>query len=158
MHTDPPNPEKPLTTWPMGEKRRRKGRTLHSHLSEVFTPHNTIPDREIESKLTQHTACSGKISAFNITELKQVIKRLHPRKATGPDLVTAHMIQELQSSGLITLLHILNATLRLEYWPTLFKQAKVIMILKQVNHPQKSPPTGQSVSCPSPPKSSKSYY
>ena len=65
------------------------------HLSEVFTPHNTIPNPEIESKLSLHTACSEKISAFNITELNQVIKRLHPRKAPEPDLITARMIQEL---------------------------------------------------------------
>ena len=54
----------------------------------------------------------------------------NPRKAPGPDLITARMLQELPSSGLRTLLHILNGTLRLEYWPTLFKQAKVMMILK----------------------------
>ena len=134
----PLNPENLLTTGPWAKSDEEKVGLFASHLSEVFTTHNTIPGPEIESKLTLHTACSEKISAFNITELKQVIKRLHPRKAPGPDLITARMVQELPSYGLRTLLHILNATVRLEYWPTLFKQAKVIMILKPVNRPQKS--------------------
>ena len=47
------------------------------------------------------------------------------------------MIQEPQSSALRTLLHILNATLRLEYGPTLFKHAKVTMILKPGKPPTK---------------------
>ena len=141
----------------MGKRDEEKVGIFASHLSEVFTPHNTIPHPETESKLSLHTTCSENISAFNITALNQVIKRLHPHKAPCPDLITARNIQEPPSSALRTLLHILNATLRLEYGPTLFKHAKVTMILKPVNRPQKSHATGQSVSCQSPPKSSKNY-
>jgi hypothetical protein len=40
------------------------------------------------------------------------------------------MIQLLPPAGLKAILHLLNATTRLEYWPKPLKQAKVIMILK----------------------------
>jgi len=45
------------------------------------------------------------------------------------------MIQELPPSGQKTLLQLYNAILRLEYWPTKFKQARVIMILKPGKQP-----------------------
>ena len=49
--------------------------------------------------------------------------------------ITAKMIPELPPSGYTVLLHILNATLRLEYWPSTYKLARVIMIPK----PDKTP-------------------
>ena len=47
-----------------------------------------------------------------------------PTKAPGPDHITAQMIQELPLSRQKTLLQLYNAILRLEYWPTEFKQAR----------------------------------
>jgi hypothetical protein len=40
------------------------------------------------------------------------------------------MIQQLPPEGLRTLLHIYNSILRLDYWPVILKQAKVIMVPK----------------------------
>jgi hypothetical protein len=68
-------------------------------------------------------------------ELNKVIKRLHPHKAPGPDNITAQIIQELPTPGLKILLSVLNAMLRLEYWPTTFKLVKVIMVLKPAKPP-----------------------
>jgi hypothetical protein len=45
------------------------------------------------------------------------------------------MIQELPPSGHKTLLQLYNAILRLEYWPTKFKLARVIMIPKPGKQP-----------------------
>jgi hypothetical protein len=45
------------------------------------------------------------------------------------------MIQELPTPGIKTLLYILNATLRLEYWPTTLKLTKIIMVLKPAKLP-----------------------
>jgi len=68
-------------------------------------------------------------------ELLPVVNRLHPHKAPGLDNITAKMIQELPPSGLTSLLYILNATLRLEHWPTTYKLARVIMIPKPAKPP-----------------------
>jgi len=76
-----------------------------------------------------------KLPAFTIKELLAVVKRLRPHKAPGLDNITAKMIQELPPSGHTVLLHILNDTLRLEYWPSTYKLAMDIMITK----PDKTP-------------------
>ena len=68
-------------------------------------------------------------------ELLLVVKRLHPHKAPGLDNITAKIIQELPLSGLTVLLYILNATLRLEHWPTTFKLARVIRVPKPTKPP-----------------------
>jgi hypothetical protein len=99
---------------PWAKRDEEKARHFGIHLSEVFTPHTNNPDPEIESQHKKHTKCSEKITEFTISKLNLVIKRLQPRKAPGPDLITARMIQELPTSGLKTLLHILNATFRLD--------------------------------------------
>ena len=66
-----------------------------------------------------------------------LFKRLHPQKAPGLDNITAKMIQELPPSGLTVLLYILNATLRLEHWPTTYKLARVIMVPKPAKPPHR---------------------
>ena len=88
------------------------------------------PDQEILRKLANHTQHTEKPRPFTLGELTGVITNLHPRKAPGPDLVTQLMIQKLPPEGLKAILHLLNAIIRLEYWPKPLKEANVIMILK----------------------------
>jgi hypothetical protein len=45
------------------------------------------------------------------------------------------MLQEMPPEGLQSLLHLLNAIDRLEYWPAPLKHAKIIMIPKPGEHP-----------------------
>jgi hypothetical protein len=99
-------------------------------LSDVFTQHDNSLHPEGENKLATFNKSQEKVTAFTIIELNRFIKRFHSHKAPGPDNITARMIQELPTPGLKILLYIMNATLRLEYWPTTFKLAKIIMVLK----------------------------
>jgi hypothetical protein len=62
-------------------------------------------------------------------------QKLSLTKAPGPDQITAQMIQELPPIGQKTLLQLYNAMLRLEYWRTEFKLARVIMIPKPGKQP-----------------------
>jgi hypothetical protein len=101
----------------------------------VFTPHDNTLDPEVERELATHTQHSENLQAFTLIELKQVIKQLSPLKAPGSNLITAHMIQEMPPEGLQTLLYILNAITRLEYWPVPLKYAKIIMIPKPGKNP-----------------------
>jgi hypothetical protein len=75
------------------------------------------------------------LKTFNLSELKQVINHLHPFKAPGSDLITARMMQELPPEGLHTFLFIVNAIIRLEYWPATLKHTKIIVIPKPGKHP-----------------------
>ena len=60
---------------------------------------------------------------------------LNQRKAPGLGLVSAKMLKELPKEGLLNLMYILNAILRLEYWPKSLKIAQIIMIPKPGKNP-----------------------
>jgi len=60
---------------------------------------------------------------------------LNRKKAPGLDLITARMIKKLPKEGLVNLMYIFNAILRLEYWPKLLKTAQIIMIPKTGKNP-----------------------
>jgi hypothetical protein len=66
----------------------------------VFTPHENTLDPEVERELAVHTKQSENIQAFNISELKQVMKQLNPLKAPGSDVITALMIQKMLPESL----------------------------------------------------------
>jgi hypothetical protein len=106
-----------------------------SHLAEVYTPHTNTSNPEVESMLTNHTKCLTKTRPLTASDLNQVIKKLSPTKAPGPDQITAQMIQELPPGGQKPLLQFYNAMLRLEYWSMEFKTARVIMIPKPGKKP-----------------------
>jgi hypothetical protein len=97
-------------------------------------------DPEVENKLATFNKLQEKLTAFTIMELNRFINRLHPHKAPGTDNITAQMIQALPTPGLKILLYILNATLRLEYWSTTSKLAKIIMVLKPAKPPNQPSP------------------
>ena len=131
----PINPQKLKHAGPMGKEWREKAEIFAKHLTEVFTPHKNTCELDVENKLANLNKRQEKLTAFTIKEINYVIKQLHPRKAPGPDNITVQMIRELSTPGLKILLYILNATLRLEYWPTKYKLAKIIMLLKPAKPP-----------------------
>jgi hypothetical protein len=51
------------------------------------------------------------------------------------DFITAQMLKELPHEGLLNLLYIFNAILRLNYWPTSLRRAQIIMIRKPGKDP-----------------------
>ena len=130
-----------------------KADLIARHLTEVFTPHDDSPDRDVETQILHLNTAREKLPAFKMKELLPVVKRLHPHKAPGLDNITAKMIQELPPSGLTVLLYILNATLRLEYWPTTYRLARVIRVPKPAKTPPTLPHTDPSAFFPSFPKS-----
>ena len=64
---------------------------------------------EVEREIAAHTQPTEKIQVFTLQELTLVIKKLHPHRAPGPDLITAQMLQEMPHEGYQTLLYIFNA-------------------------------------------------
>ena len=57
------------------------------------------------------------------------------KKATGLDRTAARMLKELPKEGLVNLMYIFNAILRLEYWPKSLMIAQIIMIPKPGKNP-----------------------
>jgi hypothetical protein len=118
----------PLEPWAKGGS--EKFELFAYHLAEVFTRHDNTLDPEVERELVTHIQHSENLQAFPISEFKQVIKQLKPLKAPGSDLITAHMIQEMPSECLQTILYTFNAINRLKYRPVPLKQANIIMTSK----------------------------
>ena len=119
----------------LSQERLRKVELFANHLAEVFTPNENTLDPEVERELASQTQHSENLQAFTLCELKQVIKCLHPLKATGSNLITAQMLQKMPSEGLQTPLYIFKAITRLKYRPVPLKHAKIIMIPKPGKNP-----------------------
>jgi hypothetical protein len=128
-NTTPPGP------WARSDT--EKVELFANHLAEVFTPHDNLPNPEIEREMAAHTQPTEKIQLFTLQELTLVIKKLHPHRAPGSDLITAQMLQEMPHEGYQTLLHIFNVIRRLQYWPAPLKEAKIVMIQKPGKKPNR---------------------
>ena len=115
---------------PWAKSNTEKVELFANHLAEVFTPHDNSPNPEVEREIAAYTQPTEKIQAFTHQELTLVIKKLHPHRAPGFDLISAQMLQEMPHEGYQTLLYIFNAICRLQYWPAPLKQAKIIMSQK----------------------------
>jgi hypothetical protein len=71
----------------------------------------------VERDLATSIQSQERLKSFTLKEIKDVIKMLGQKKAPGLDLIIAIMSKELPKEGLVNLMYIFNAILRLEYWP-----------------------------------------
>lgn len=78
-----------------------------------------ITSDELESLLT------------NPTEVKNLIRRLPNNKAPGPDDIPNLVLKNLTKKTIVQLTYIINATLKLQYFPNYWKNAVVIPIHKK---------------------------
>jgi hypothetical protein len=93
---------------PWAKSGTEKVELFANHLAEVFTPHDNLPDPEVEKEIITNTQPAEKIQIFILRELTLVIKKLHPHRAPGSNLITAQMLQEMPHEGYQTLLYILT--------------------------------------------------
>ena len=114
----PPISKYSIPPGPWAKSDKQKAHLFAEHLSEVFTPHNNDLDQDVERDLATHIQPPEHLKAFTLKELKNKIKTLHPRRATGIDLITAQMLKELSHEGPLHHMYIVNPILRLDYWPT----------------------------------------
>jgi hypothetical protein len=93
--------------------------------------------QEGDSFLNEPTQRQQRLKLFALKEIQDVINTLKPKKKKGPghDNITAVILKQLPRIGQINLLYVLNAILRLNYWPRLLKIAQIIMILKPGKNP-----------------------
>jgi hypothetical protein len=110
------------------------------HLTSVFQPFPSQLSETEEETITnglyvhQTTLPMKKI---RINEAKNVLKhKSHPKKASGYDLITGKVLQELSQKGLRAITQIYNAILRIEYIPCHWKGGQIIMIAKPGKNPE----------------------
>jgi hypothetical protein len=60
---------------PWAKSDTEKVELLANHLAEVFTPHDNLPDPEVERELANHSQPTQAIRVFTIRELILVIKK-----------------------------------------------------------------------------------
>lgn len=67
---------------------------------------------------------------LNPSELSEIIKKLPNRKSPEHDLITNYILMKLPNKAVVFLTVLFNALLKLSYFPTAWKKAKIIMIIK----------------------------
>ena len=72
------------------------------------------------------------------TLVKEIVKNLKIKKASGHDEITNNMLKHLPSVGISYLTFIINSCLKLQYFPEAWKTAKVIPIFKPGKDPSLS--------------------
>lgn len=100
---------------------------------EVFvSTHPEIFEEDFHAHFVEHAEDRDVLSLadpIRANELEAAIKRL-PHKAPGKDNITAMMIKRMCNAAFFRLLEIMNECLRIGYFPTIWKEALLVIIPK----------------------------
>ncbi|KAH8273408.1 hypothetical protein KR026_003783, partial [Drosophila bipectinata] len=103
------------------------------HLQSVFQPNdinNSITETEVEKFLESPCQMSLPIKSIKYEEVVTEIKELNNKKAPGPDKINGITLKSLPKKCIQFITLIFNAILRLDHFPSQWKCAEIIMILK----------------------------
>lgn len=118
---------------------RDKAEVLAESLEESFTPnapslHTPQVDKIVREYLAAHSpaavAETERIDECTAEEVISLAGKLPNKKAPGGDGITNEIIKELPAGAGKRLVEIFNAALRLQYFPTFWKEAKVVVFPK----------------------------
>lgn len=112
-----------------------KAETLAKSIEAQCSP-NPVVDEEHEQNILQIIAealaendeTSTRPASFE--EITNIIRRSKNRKAPGRDEITNNALKHAPKKTIVKLLNIINASLRMSYFPTPWKQAIIITIPK----------------------------
>lgn len=116
-----------------------KATAFAKHLEKVFTPlPSTDPDKddEITNYLHSPNQLVFPLKAVSSKEIYREIKSLPSNKAPGCDLIDSVLLTNLPKKGIMFLVILFNACLRLSHYPCQWKFAQVVMILKTGKQPE----------------------
>ena len=123
----PPSFVSPLRTGQSWASSDADKSTLFAHhLERTFTPHDFGPT----TAPTWNAEDGERIAHITPKEIRQIIQKLKKREAPGHDLISATILSQLPCKGFCRLGQIYNAVLRLQYFPSLWKTARIIMVPK----------------------------
>ena len=110
------------------------------------TPHHTTTiTRFVDRFFRNTTPHTSHLQLTNIYEVEQKILSLKLRSAPGNDRITPLMLRHVSRKALTHLTHLFNHLLRLGYFPTNWKRAKVVPIPKP-NKPGTDPNSYRPIS------------
>lgn len=116
---------------------KEKAATFANHLTKVFEPHDlNAPDHQIQEFLNAPYQMEPPIQNITLAEVTNTINRhINPKKAPGYDLINGKVLQELPSKGYKAIQQLFNTILRIGYFPSPWKIAQVILLLKPGKNP-----------------------
>jgi hypothetical protein len=130
----------PHGTW--ARRATEKAHAFSQHPASVFQPYHTGPTLIAEENIQfletsyQH---EPPIPRLIRTDIQTAINHLNPKKSPGYDLITGQILKELPIIGTKYLTQLFNAILFLDYFPTQWKVAQIILILKPGKPPHDLP-------------------
>ncbi|KAL4083691.1 hypothetical protein QTP88_029007 [Uroleucon formosanum] len=116
-----------------------KAELLKNHLAKIFTPHSDI-------QIPHHTALVNRFldsplpptlpsKSFTPNDIKNAIQNYSLKKSPGYDLITAEVAKCLPKRAIVLLTVLINASLRLAYFPQLWKFSIIIVFPKSKKPP-----------------------
>uniref|UniRef100_A0A2A4K8E7 Reverse transcriptase domain-containing protein n=1 Tax=Heliothis virescens TaxID=7102 RepID=A0A2A4K8E7_HELVI len=119
------------TGWAKGPL--EKAELFAKHLSQVFVPNTSVMkdfEDQIDAFINSDQQLSLPIKPVTPRELSFFIKQLGKKKAPGYDLITGEIMHHLPRKPIVLLTMIINAILRVHYYPKLWKISQICMIPK----------------------------
>ncbi|KAL4090786.1 hypothetical protein QTP88_025561 [Uroleucon formosanum] len=105
-----------------------------AHLHETFQPHHDIltPENidEVNTYLNLPSTLNQPEKYFTPNEVKQTIQKYSLKKSPGFDLIMAEVAKCLPKKAIVLITYIFNASLRLSYFPMLWKFSKIVLFSK----------------------------
>jgi hypothetical protein len=127
-----PSLRTPHGTWARSATER--AHAFSQHIASVFQPYpsGTTPVAEETTLQFLETPYQTEppIPHLTRTDIQTAINNLNPKKSPGYDLITGKILKELPIIGAKYLTQLFNAILLLNYLPTQWKVAHIILILK----------------------------
>lgn len=112
-----------------------KAEVFANHLENVFKPNDGSEDYDVDDVLNQDLQLCLPLKPTSPKEIASEIRRLNTNKAPGFDLITPLVVKNLPRRCITLLTLIFNATLRLSYFPKIWKISEIIMIHKHGKSP-----------------------
>ncbi len=113
--------------------------------SNVFQPHNldnnSELDRAISDSLTFIDNSTPELTADMLvtpSEIRKIIRNLRPTNSAGPDQVNNKLLKKLPRKAIVYATYIFNGCLKFSCFPSCWKIANVIPILKFVRYSWKN--------------------
>jgi hypothetical protein len=127
-----------------------KARVLATHFCNKFKTSEAFPDSVTEAEVSNSIRSIDNVTDFNFEKIKnnevsEIISQLKPRKAPGPDNISNICIKKLPHIVILYMTFIFNSCLKLSYFPSEWKEARVITILKP-NKPYENPNSYRPIS------------
>lgn len=117
--------KKPDGTWAKSD--REKADVFANHLADIFTPNSELINVDTSIRSNSN---GNQVPFVRRKELSKIIKKLDNKKAPGFDLITAEILKNLPRNAVLLLTRIFNAAIKLRHFPSGWKVAEIIMILK----------------------------